>query len=125
MNWSWFLFSISGRISRKPYWMFLLVMLAVLMVVEILTGDIDTDDISGATTLVSLLSIWPAIAVQAKRWHDMDRSAWWLLINLVPFIGGLVVLIMCGFIRGTQGANRFGPDPLGNETVAADIPRSN
>ncbi len=124
MDWRWFLFSISGRINRKPYWMFLLVMLAVLVAVEFMTGDINNENVSGATTVVSLLSIWPAIAVQAKRWHDMDRSAWWLLINLVPFIGGLVVLIVCGFFRGTNGANRFGPDPLGNEAAAAEMPGS-
>ena len=61
--------------------------------------------------LVMLPMIWIGLAVQAKRWHDQDKSAWWILINFVPFVGGLIVLIMCGFIAGTPGPNRFGDVP--------------
>jgi uncharacterized membrane protein YhaH (DUF805 family) len=52
------------------------------------------------------------IIVQIKRWHDRDKSGWWVLINFVPCIGGLWALIECGFLKGTEGPNRFGPDPL-------------
>jgi len=57
-----------------------------------------------------LLLFWPSIAVQVKRWHDLDKSGWWVLANLVPIIGGLI-FIGIGFIRGTRGNNRFGSDP--------------
>ena len=53
-----------------------------------------------------------AIIVQVKRWHDLNKSGWWVLINLVPCIGGLWSLVECGFITGTRGPNQFGPDPL-------------
>ena len=121
MDLSWFLFSFNGRINRKPYWIFLVLMVVLLAAVEGFTGDVNTEEFSSATYLVSLLSVWPTLAVQAKRWHDVDRSAWWLLINLVPFIGGIWVLIVCGFFRGTSGMNRFGPDPLGNDAAAMDV----
>lgn len=52
------------------------------------------------------------IIAQIKRWHDRDESGWWVFINLIPLIGGLWSLIECGCLRGTQGANRFGDDPL-------------
>ena len=106
MDLSWFLFSFNGRINRKPYWIFLVLMVVLLAAVEGFTGDVNTEEFSSAFYLVSLLSVWPTLAVQAKRWHDVDRSAWWLLINLVPFIGGIWVLIVCGFFRGTRGMNR-------------------
>jgi uncharacterized membrane protein YhaH (DUF805 family) len=121
MDLGWFLFSFNGRINRKPYWIFLVLMVVLLAAVEGFTGDVNTEEFSSATYLVSLLSVWPTLAVQAKRWHDVDRSAWWLLINLVPFIGGIWVLIVCGFFRGTRGMNRFGPDPLGNDAAAVDV----
>jgi uncharacterized membrane protein YhaH (DUF805 family) len=56
--------------------------------------------------------IWMSLAVSAKRWHDVDKSAWWILIGLVPFIGGLIALIFNGFIAGTPGPNRFGEGPM-------------
>ena len=55
---------------------------------------------------------WISLAVQVKRWHDRDKSAWWLLMNFVPFIGAIWVLVECGFLRGTEGQNNYGPDPL-------------
>jgi uncharacterized membrane protein YhaH (DUF805 family) len=56
--------------------------------------------------------LWIGLAVNVKRWHDRDKSGWWILINLVPVIGGLWSLIETGFLPGTRGSNRFGPDPL-------------
>ncbi len=53
-----------------------------------------------------------ALAVSVKRCHDRDRSGWFLLIYFIPIIGELWVSIELGFLRGTAGANRFGPDPL-------------
>jgi uncharacterized membrane protein YhaH (DUF805 family) len=47
-----------------------------------------------------------------KRFHDRDKSGWWLLISLVPLIGPLWLLVELGFLQGSEGANRFGPDPL-------------
>ena len=61
--------------------------------------------------IVMLLLLWPALAILAKRWHDVDKSAWWILIALVPVVGGLIALVFNGFIAGTPGANRFGPAP--------------
>ena len=55
--------------------------------------------------------VWASLAIQVKRWHDVDKSGWWVLINFVPCIGGLWALIENGFFRGTIGPNQFGPDP--------------
>jgi len=47
-----------------------------------------------------------------KRYHDRDKSGWWVLIIFLPVIGALWYLIECGFLRGTDGNNAYGPDPL-------------
>ena len=62
--------------------------------------------------LVQLVLFVIGIAILAKRWHDQDRSGWWSLLLLIPILGGLIVLIMCGFIAGTPGPNRFGEGPM-------------
>jgi uncharacterized membrane protein YhaH (DUF805 family) len=63
----------------------------------------------GAILLAGLL--WPALAVQVKRWHDRDKSGWMTLINLIPIIGFFWTLIECGFLEGTPGPNKYGPSP--------------
>jgi uncharacterized membrane protein YhaH (DUF805 family) len=60
--------------------------------------------------LYSLAIFIPNLAVAVRRLHDQDKSGWWMLIALVPFIGGIWLLILY-FIEGTRGPNRFGPDP--------------
>jgi uncharacterized membrane protein YhaH (DUF805 family) len=112
MDWKWFLLSFEGRINRKLIWMYFLALFAIVFVSELLTGNVTTNEASGLTMIISVLSIWPSLAVQAKRWHDTDRSAWWILIGLIPIIGGLWALVVTGFFGGTPGDNRFGPDPL-------------
>lgn len=100
-----FLLSLDGRINRKPYWYFNGVLLLVYILMAIGRSAI----LSG---IFALILFWPTIAVQAKRWHDRDKSAWWILIGLVPIVGFIWALVENGFLRGTAGDNRFGPDPL-------------
>lgn len=60
---------------------------------------------------VSLAMLLPNIAVGMRRLHDRDMSGWWYLLILVPILGTLLLLWL--FVqKGTDGPNRFGPDPL-------------
>jgi uncharacterized membrane protein YhaH (DUF805 family) len=59
-----------------------------------------------------ILLIWVNLAIQIKRWHDLGKTGWWALVNLIPVIGWLIALIELGFVKGTAGPNRFGEDPL-------------
>lgn len=66
----------------------------------------------GGVILVSLVSLWVSIATDVRRFHDRDKSGWWVFIVLIPVVGAVWLLIECGFLPGTVGPNRFGPDPL-------------
>lgn len=130
MNWSQLLFSFEGRIGRAPYWYF--VIAATLLFgalfafagVSMFSGlgleaapdaPPPSTGIAGLLLPVACLALlWPSLAVAAKRWHDVDKSAWWILIGLVPVVGGLIALVFNGFIAGSPGANRFGNPPGGS-----------
>ena len=116
-----------GRSRRLEYWMFQLGqwILALLLIVPLVAVSAATDP--GASTaffdfltlpivLVWLALIIPNLAVTVRRLHDQDKSGWWILINLIPF-GGLVLLVFM-FIDGTPGDNQFGPNP--KHEVTAD-----
>jgi uncharacterized membrane protein YhaH (DUF805 family) len=115
MSLSQLYFSLDGRINRQVFWVnylvFLVLPVAVISsVVDIRLGYRPT---GGPAYLVScLLLFWPSLAMQAKRWHDIDKSAWWILVGIIPIIGAIWALVANGFLRGTQGRNRFGDDPL-------------
>jgi uncharacterized membrane protein YhaH (DUF805 family) len=103
--------TFSGRARRPEYWYW--VLFGVL--VGIAAGILDFAVFSGSKgvfgPLSSLALLLPGIAVTVRRLHDIDRSGWWMLILLLPFIGAVVVFVfMC--LRGIAGPNRFGPEPM-------------
>ncbi|MEL4016274.1 DUF805 domain-containing protein [Dryocola clanedunensis] len=102
-----------GRARRKEYWMFILVNLVltgVLSILDKMLGLKIAADEGMLTTIYGLLIMLPSWAVQFRRLHDTDRSAWWLLLVLIPIIGWIVILIF-NCQNGTPGENRFGSDP--------------
>ena len=103
--------SFEGRIPRKAYWIYgVLPLIGVSAVAGILAALLH---VGMLMNLVSVLLIWPSLALAAKRWHDRDKSAWWILISFVPVIGWLWAFIENGCLRGTVGPNRFGGDATG------------
>jgi uncharacterized membrane protein YhaH (DUF805 family) len=118
----------SGRSRRKEYWMFALgVLIAMFALSFLLIGGIDfstgmPEEGFGlgliALTLLSLAILIPGIAVQVRRFHDQDKSGWFVLLNFVPYIGGLIVLVMM-CLEGTRGPNRYGPDPKASDRGGA------
>jgi uncharacterized membrane protein YhaH (DUF805 family) len=100
-----------GRISRRSFWLWGVLALGGLTLLLRALLEIARWHPDRAEAVVSLLLLWPAIAVSAKRWHDRDKSAWWVLVALVPVIGWIWMLVDNGFRRGTPGANRFGAPP--------------
>lgn len=107
------LFSFNGRIPRKTYWLW--GVFALLGAAAGISMLLRIAGVSETTTemLVQLLVVWPAVAVSVKRWHDRNKSGWWVLINLIPVVGALWTLVENGFLRGTPGPNRFGDDLTG------------
>jgi uncharacterized membrane protein YhaH (DUF805 family) len=111
-------FGLSGRVSRRQFWLYgVLVLLGLAMLGHALLG-IARVHARAADLIVNLLLLWPALAVSVKRWHDRDKSGWWVLLNLLPVIGWLWAWIDNGFLRGTPGPNRFGEDPLAADSRA-------
>lgn len=111
MNWKWLFLSFNGRINRKPFWIYH-ISLAVLWALYCLILRADFFMKDDKSIPFALIVLWPSLAVEVKRWHDRDKTGWWLLINFVPLIGAIWALIETGFKEGTQGENRFGNDPL-------------
>jgi uncharacterized membrane protein YhaH (DUF805 family) len=103
----------SGRAGRAEYWWFTLFVFVVYVVGLVITLSIHS---SIPVILFVLVIILPSIAVTVRRLHDTGRSGWWYWISLVPFIGGIVLLVfMC---TGSQGPNQYGSGPASGAITA-------
>jgi uncharacterized membrane protein YhaH (DUF805 family) len=116
--------SFNGRLRRLHFWIGLIILWVVeVVIMAVLIGPAMSAAAAGGGGGSGVLSmigylllavlIWPALAIQIKRWHDRDKSGWWVLIVLIPLIGPIWMLIECGILDGTPGPNRFGPSPKG------------
>ncbi len=96
-----------GRAARPEFWWFFLFQVIVLVIAGVVS-----DILYG---LVALGLLLPGLAVGARRLHDIGKSAWYLLIMLIPFIGWLVLVYFCA-----QPSD--GPNAYGNPEVTPDSP---
>lgn len=126
--WRYF-FSLNGRVTRAQYWLdyhlSFVACVVVLVKLSILVGDPEESGWNLVWVLAILATFvfvfWFRLAMSVKRWHDRDKSGWWILINVIPLFGNLWALVEQGFLEGTRGPNRFGPDPL--DRASADVPK--
>lgn len=109
--------TFGGRARRKEYWWFSL--FETLVMLPLIIGDaviFGPESLAryglGPLTAIGLLGLFvPSVAVLIRRLQDSDRSGYWFLIAFLPYIGGLILLFLC-ILPGTDGENRFGPDPI-------------
>ncbi|KQH91823.1 DUF805 domain-containing protein [Vibrio fluvialis] len=140
MSYQTLLFSFQGRIGRQTYWIWNVCYYLAIVSVIVLLNRWFPGLAPYVLPLFMLLILVPDLAVTAKRWHDRDKSSWWLLLNVPLVIGRMTVpmgeasmtttpnlldtgislaallcgswiLIECGFLAGSDGDNRFGKAP--------------
>lgn len=112
------LFSFQGRIPRRTYWGYSLgvsfIFLCVIggMIAPFILQEKEPPSaIWFAIVILYIPMVWINLALQAKRWHDRDKSGWWICINFIPYIRGIWSFIENGCLRGTHGPNQYGQDP--------------
>jgi len=109
----------SGRSCRKEFWMFQLMTNAVVFTLLVLfvadtqayTGPGALAVMATACIILFLLAmVVPALAVMARRFHDQGYSGFYVLMNLIPYLGTLAAIIFM-LLDGEAGENEYGPDP--------------
>jgi uncharacterized membrane protein YhaH (DUF805 family) len=107
----------SGRATRKEYWMFTLIYMLLgvaggfsFAFIGFLFFD-ETFLLVGAIVfiIVFLGTLIPAIALQVRRLHDIGKSGWWYFIGFIPYIGGIILLVMSA-LPSQAGSNAYGPN---------------
>lgn len=105
-----------GRARRAEYWWFFLINIVIYVGIGVVTAILGA--ISDSLAIIGLLAyvgfglamLIPGLALAVRRLHDTNKSAWFLLIALIPFVGGLILLVFM-LIDGDREANTYGPSP--------------
>jgi len=105
--------SFQGRIPRKAFWIYTLMLYIPIIVIIGIAGAINDTLMMVVAVPLYIAMVWGGLALQVKRWHDRNKSGWWVLIALVPFIGSIWAFVEAGCLRGTVGGNNFGGDATG------------
>ncbi len=103
-------FDFNGRMNRAMYWKYAilgyLLMIGIFFVLGLL--GMDGKSISSLVNTVYAILFLP---FNVRRLHDLNRNGLWLLLTLVPIVNFFLFIYM-GFVKGTDGYNDYGPDPL-------------
>ena len=112
----------SGRARRAEYWYFVLFNAVVSIILSILGKAIGVfnmtigtvgNEINILSIIYSLAVLVPGLAVAVRRLHDVGKSGWMVLINLIPLIGQIWILVLM-IKDSTPGENEYGSNPKGN-----------
>ena len=147
MDWGHLFFKFNGRTNRGKFWLAVLIFAVINVALAILGYMTDQSGgfqaINGMLTIVILIC---SIAVGVKRLHDRNKPGWYLLLfylvptilvtigiligavmddstliasvlGLAAFAIGVWAFVEMGCLRGTIGANQYGPDPVAPATV--------
>ena len=142
------LFSTQGRMSRAAFWVVVLVSYPLMMVAALglaflyeAFSTTPVHDMPAICFLAVFLWLWVIAAVGSKRLHDRDQPGYLIAAPIIlgaiiavviaaanqsaaailPGAGSvaLLALVPLGFLKGTPGPNRYGPDPLETKADAA------
>ena len=107
------LFSFSGRAKRLELWAIQIAASIMIQFVTVMSGlDGATPAVGGLMLILVLLTLLVLIVVtlaaSVRRYHDRNKSGWWVLIVLVPLVGFIWQLVELGFLTGDEGPNPYG-----------------
>jgi uncharacterized membrane protein YhaH (DUF805 family) len=106
------LLSFEGRIKRKLWWTVIPPIVLFNIIIDVLLSNYSGNFAMRIFhTAIIVVLLWPFFAVNAKRWHDRNKSGFWTFINIIPIFGLIWLFIECGCLKGTAGENDYGPEP--------------
>jgi uncharacterized membrane protein YhaH (DUF805 family) len=139
MDWKYLFTSFDGRINRKPYWIGALILVVAALVVQGIAYGVGGEALA---IILSLVFLYPSFALNVKRAHDRDMPSLlvaiffailivvdvmqllgvgqteegpttpYLLVTIPWSLFAIYMFVQLGCLRGTEGANQYGPDPL-------------
>lgn len=91
-----------GRARRTEFWSFQVFYIIISYIAYLINGTV--------STIIPILFVLPLLGVSVRRMHDINKTGFWVLFQIIPLIGVIVFWAM-SLMDGTVGDNKYGPDP--------------
>jgi len=121
MNICKLLFSLEGRINRKYWWLGNLTAVFISVVLgsifhfsiphELSWGIFSIHNLT-IGTLIGVCYIWMHVALNTKRWHDLDKQGVFTALNYIPIVGFFISIFILGCLKGNEDENTYGTPPV-------------
>ncbi|MFF8381780.1 DUF805 domain-containing protein [Streptomyces sp. NPDC015661] len=98
----------SGRARRKEHWMFFL--FNIIAVIVVATVDLAIGTFPLLYPIYFLAVLLPHLGVTVRRLHDTGRSGWFILLSLIPLVGGIILIVFLA-TESEERPNAYGPNP--------------
>lgn len=100
------------RTSRKDFWQANIMHWAIIFGLAVLPTKTLQHDLFTNTFVACyfLIAFFPLLSLQIRRFHDMGKSGWWIVISYIPFIG-LVIWFIWMLRAGDENTNQYGANP--------------
>lgn len=90
-----------GRSRRSEYWW--------VFLFNLITSRVFAAVSTSFATVWGFALLIPILAVGVRRLHDTGRSGWWVLLNLIPLVGTIILIVwLC---QDSSPDNQYGPNP--------------
>jgi uncharacterized membrane protein YhaH (DUF805 family) len=103
----------NGRAQRTEYWYYMLFFtlgIVIFTIIDIVIGFYNEEVSLGLLSgIFILINFFPSLSVGIRRLHDIGKSGWWYLINIIPIIGSIVFFIFT--IMDSKEDNQYGINP--------------
>lgn len=110
------MFTVQGRLSRKQYFLYSMIIVALTYVCAFVVGFATGVSGSGLEAagalgfLIGVLGCGAQAFIAIRRLHDLDKPGWHYWLFFIPLYNIYLGLILL-FTPGTEGSNQYGPDP--------------
>lgn len=100
-------FGFKGRAKRTEFWIIIFIVYSIILGPAFYYFEPYSYDAWLYIYIAEIVTAWPYIAVQVRRWHDRNKSGWWFFINFVPVIGILWVIVESGLLPSVNEDNMY------------------
>ncbi|MCT4594041.1 MAG: DUF805 domain-containing protein [Anaeromicrobium sp.] len=105
-------FSYDGRINRAKFFGYNILLSAVSGIISFIINSLIQNSVGLMLSgIVGVASLYPMACLYIKRSHDLNKSGSFILLCLIPLVN-LYPSIVLTFVKGTDGPNQYGEDPL-------------
>lgn len=104
------------RSRRREFWFASIFNTVIILIIYAMgMAGLSSENTAMASTSSVLLMVYslailvPSLAISVRRLHDVGKSGWLYLLNIIPYLGSIILLIF--FCKDSTEDNQWGPNP--------------